>query len=88
MLNVWFYLFVLFVGVMLSMLVMVWVCWIELYWGLLKLYMVFFFELVMDEVCYIIGLVLVVSFSVGWFVEVGLLLVMLFLVVGVSLFSL
>ena len=42
----------------------------------------------MDEVCYIIGPVLAVSLSVGWFAEAGPLLATLFLVAGVSLFSL
>lgn len=86
--NAWLYLFALLAGAMPSMPAMVRARWTELYRGSPKLHTAFSFESVMDEVCYIIGPVLAVSLSVGWFAEAGPLLATLFLVAGVSLFSL
>ena len=86
--NTWLYLFALLAGAMPSMPAMVRARWTELYRGSPKLHTAFSFESVMDEVCYIIGPVLAVSLSVGWFAEAGPLLATLFLVAGVSLFSL
>ncbi len=78
--NAWLYLFALLAGAMPSMPAMVRARWTELYRGSPKLHTAFSFESVMDEVCYIIGPVLAVSLSVGWFAEAGPLLATLFLV--------
>ncbi|WP_132655086.1 MFS transporter [Pseudomonas aeruginosa] len=79
--NAWLYLFALLAGAMPSMPAMVRARWTELYRGSPKLHTAFSFESVMDEVCYIIGPVLAVSLSVGWFAEAGPLLATLFLVI-------
>lgn len=69
--NAWLYLFALLAGAMPSMPAMVRARWTELYRGSPKLHTAFSFESVMDEVCYIIGPVLAVSLSVGWFARQG-----------------
>lgn len=56
--------------------------WANIYAGTTKLHTAFSFESVMDELSFIIGPVLAVGLSVGWFPEAGPFVAILFLIVG------
>ncbi|WP_339206135.1 MFS transporter [Paenibacillus sp. FSL K6-3182] len=81
------FLFALIAGCMPSMPAMVRARWAELYRGSPKLQTAFAFESVMDELCFIIGPIISVGLSVMLFPEAGPLLAIVFLAIGVILFT-